>query len=79
MPGARSNHNLFVEKPTHKMTLEEEQERNEYIGEKYNTVFDQMMKKTKSHLIHDLGINNQVVLNREMEEAVKRNKFDVAW
>lgn len=33
----------------------EEQERNQYIEEKYNAIFDQEMKKTKQMLIQNLG------------------------
>ena len=48
---------------------QEEQERNEFIGEKYNSVFDQLMKRAKQRLINNLGDSNQSVFNKEFERA----------
>lgn len=62
-PGARSNINLFDNK---KLDEKQQQERDEYIGEKYNTIFDQMMKKSKQNLIQNIGFSNEAVFNREM-------------
>ena len=62
-----------------RMTAQEEAERDEYIGEKYNSIFDQQMKRAKANLIKNLGEDNQALLNREFDMAANRIKFDVAW
>lgn len=55
-----------------------EQSRNEYIGDKYNNVFDFLMKESKAKLLKNLGTSNPAVLNREWEQATRRIKSDVA-
>lgn len=62
-----------------RMNAQQEQMRNEYIGEKYNQIFDSMMKRVKANLIQNLGTSNQAVLHREMEMAKQKVKFEVAW
>jgi hypothetical protein len=53
--------------------------RNEYIGDKYNNVFDFLMKECKAKLLKNLGTSNPLVLNREWEQATHRIKTDVAF
>ena len=59
-PGGRNYEIAKMNDPyrSQKLTAQEEQERNEYIGEKYNQIFDTMMKRVKQNLINNLGNTN---------------------
>lgn len=56
----------------------EELKRNEFLGEKYNLIFDQRMKECKHVLLRNLGDSNIDVLNREFQAAGQRIKMQVA-
>lgn len=62
-----------------RLTAMEEMERNQFIEDKYNSLFDQRMKRTRGLLIKNLGMSNQAVLEREMQMANERIKFEIAW
>ena len=80
-PGGRNYNIAKLNDPyrSQKLSAQEELDRNEYIGEKYNHIFDTMMKKVKLNLLNNLGDTNQAVLYREMEKAKQQVKFEVAW
>ena len=53
--------------------------RNEYIGEKYNEIYDSLMKSCKARLLQTIGELDLELLDNQFRLAGERIKMEVAW